>query len=180
MALRYHLSSHCDDRVHAVSSEPGTRLPGVLMGQPGAPMLGCAPNATARSFSISRDGDDGAPMPSSQAGLAPALDHAVAEGAHPIDITRGPLTPTGQAERILAGPATPPCPRYRGPAKRFYLASGVRVHRPRHAQRLAGSAPARPPILRCGLHGHQRHDQAPRLGKDQFTKMNAGWYDVVT
>ena len=40
--------------------------------------------------------------------------------------------------------ATPPCLRYRGPGKRFCLAPGVRVQRPRRAQRLAGSAPARP------------------------------------
>ncbi len=70
--------------------------------------------------------------------------HAVAVGAHPIDITSGPLTPTGRAVRILAECATPPGLRYRGPGKRFCLAPGVRVQRPRHAQRLAGSAPARP------------------------------------
>ena len=167
MALRNHLFSHRDDRVRAAGSEHGTQVAGVLMGQPGGPILGIAPNATARIFSIDRDGDDGEPMPSSQANLALAIDHAVAEGAHPIDITRGPLTPTGQAERILAARATPPCPRYRGPGKRCYLARGVRVQRPRHAQRLAGSAPARPPILLCGLQGHQRHDQAPRLGKEE-------------
>ncbi len=72
----------------------------------------------------------------------------------------------GQAERSLGERATPSCPRYRGPDKRFYLAPGVRVQRPRHAQRLAGSARARPPILPRGLLGHQRHDQAPRLGKE--------------
>ncbi len=143
-----------------------TPVASVLMGQPGGPILGIALNAAARIFATDRDGDDGEPMPSSQADLAPAIDHAVAEGAHPINISSGPLALTGPAERNLATRATPPCPRYRGPGKRFYLAPGARVQRPRHAQRLAGSAPARPPILLCGLQGCQRHDQAPRLGKE--------------
>ncbi len=120
-----------------------THVASVLMGQPGGPILGIALNAAARIFTTDRDGDDGEPMPSSQADLALAIDHAVAEGAHSINMTRGPLTPTGQAERVLAERATPPRPRYRGPGKRFCLAPGTRVQRPRHAQRLAGSAPAR-------------------------------------
>lgn len=102
MALRNHLSSHRDDRVHAVGSEHGTQVAGVRMGPPGGPILGIAPNATARISLIYRDGDDGEPMPSSQADLAPAIDHAVAESAHRINITSGPLTSAGQAERFLA------------------------------------------------------------------------------
>ena len=113
-----------------------------------------------------RDGDDDARTPSSQADLALAIDHTVAEGVHPINISSGRLTPTGRVEQSLAERATPPCSRYHGTDKRFYLAPGVRVQRPRHAQRLAGSARARPPIRPRGLQGHQRHDQAPRLGKE--------------
>ncbi len=62
---------------------------------------------------------------------------------------------------------TRPCPHYCSPGKRFFLAPGVRVQWPRRAQRLAGSPPARPPILLCGHQGHQRHDRAPRLGKEE-------------
>jgi hypothetical protein len=90
MTLPNHLSSdrashdvsHCAGFPHAaVGSEHGTHVVSVVMAQPGRPIPGFAPNATARIFSFYRQGDDGQLLPSSQAGLALAIDSAVTDGA---------------------------------------------------------------------------------------------------
>jgi cyanobactin maturation PatA/PatG family protease len=86
----------------SVRSEHGTHVASVLMAQPGGPVLGIAPNATARLYSIYQEGEDGELLPSSQADLALAIRQAVRDGAHLINISSGQITPTGQAERILA------------------------------------------------------------------------------
>ncbi|MEE9196492.1 MAG: S8 family serine peptidase, partial [Alphaproteobacteria bacterium] len=86
----------------SVRSEHGTHVASVLMAQPGGPVLGIAPNATARLYSIYKEGEDGELLPSSQADLALAINRAVGDGAHLINISSGQVTPTGQAERILA------------------------------------------------------------------------------
>ena len=126
-----------------VGSERGTHDASVLIGQPGGPILGIAPNATARKFAIYRDGDDGEPMPSSQADLAPAIDHAVAEGAHPNNISNGPLAPTGQAERFLA--RTVSCNAPLPPISRPRQALLPRARRPSAtAKKRAAAGRARP------------------------------------
>ena len=86
----------------SVRSEHGTHVASVLMAQPGGPVLGIAPNATGRLYSIYQEGEDGELLPSSQADLALAINRAVGDGAHLINISSGQITPTGQAERILA------------------------------------------------------------------------------
>jgi hypothetical protein len=76
MTLPNHLSSHrashfvihCAGFAHAaVGSEHRTQVAGVVMAQPGCPVPGIAPNATARISSTHRQGDDGQRLPPSQA-----------------------------------------------------------------------------------------------------------------
>ncbi len=47
----------------SVRSEHGTHVASVLMAQPGGPVLGIAPNATARLYSIYQEGEDGELLP---------------------------------------------------------------------------------------------------------------------
>lgn len=85
-----------------VRSEHGTHVTSVLMGVPGSPVAGIAPNCTATVFSIYRESPNGELEPSSQATLALAINQAVADGADVINISSGQQTPAGQADRILA------------------------------------------------------------------------------
>ena len=86
----------------AVRSEHGTHVASILVGQPGSAVLGLVPNCTATVLSIYTEREDGELAPSSQASLALAINRALAAGAHLINISSGQLTPTGQAQRILA------------------------------------------------------------------------------
>ena len=85
-----------------VKSEHGTHVTSVLMGVPGSSVIGLTPNCTATIYSIYREGDNGELIPSSQATLALTINRALADGADVINISSGQLTPTGEAQRILA------------------------------------------------------------------------------
>lgn len=85
-----------------VRSEHGTHVASVILGQPDSPVLGIAPNCTARVYSIYREGPGGELQPASQAALALAINRALSDGADIINISSGQQVPTGQAERMLA------------------------------------------------------------------------------
>jgi cyanobactin maturation PatA/PatG family protease len=85
-----------------VRSEHGTHVTSILMGTPGGPVNGVAPNCSAMIYSIYREDPAGELEPSSQATLALAINQALADGADVINISSGQQTPTGQADRILA------------------------------------------------------------------------------
>ena len=85
-----------------IRSEHGTHVTSVLMGVPGSPVLGVAPNCSATVYSIYNETAYGAIEPSSQAQLALAINQALADGADFINISSGQQTATGQADRILA------------------------------------------------------------------------------
>jgi hypothetical protein len=81
------------------------------MGVPNGPVPGIAPNCSATVYSIYREGAEGEIEPSSQAALALAINRAMTDGADIINVSSGQLTPTGEAQRILAMlcvPATGP------------------------------------------------------------------------
>jgi len=85
-----------------VRSEHGTHVASVILGQPDSPVLGIAPNCTARVYSIYREGPGGELQPASQAALALAINRALSDGADIINISSGQQVPNGQAQRILA------------------------------------------------------------------------------
>ncbi|BBB94952.1 subtilisin-like serine proteases [Bradyrhizobium elkanii USDA 61] len=84
-----------------IQSEHGTHVTSVLMGTPGSPVLGVAPNCSATVFSIYRENASGQIEPSSQSTLALAINQALAAGADVINISSGQQSATGQADRIL-------------------------------------------------------------------------------
>ncbi|MFN5484285.1 MAG: S8 family serine peptidase, partial [Bradyrhizobium sp.] len=84
-----------------IESELGTHVTSVLMGTPGSPVLGVAPNCSATVFSIYRENAAGQIVPSSQSTLALAINQALAVGADVINISSGQQSTTGQADRIL-------------------------------------------------------------------------------
>ena len=84
-----------------IQSEHGTHVTSVLMGTPGSPVLGVAPNCSATVFSIYRENAAGQIVPSSQSTLALAINQALAVGADVINISSGQQSTTGQADRIL-------------------------------------------------------------------------------
>src|SRR5208337_2146755 len=86
----------------ALKSEHGTHVTSILMGVPGSSVAGLAPNCTATLYSIYREDENGELVPSSQATLALTINRALADGADIINISSGQLTPTGEAQRILA------------------------------------------------------------------------------
>ncbi|MFN5666581.1 S8 family serine peptidase, partial [Bradyrhizobium sp.] len=83
-----------------IQSEHGTHVTSVLMGTPGSPVLGVAPNCSATVFSIYRENAAGQIVPSSQSTLALAINQALAVGADVINISSGQQSTTGQADRI--------------------------------------------------------------------------------
>ncbi|PAY08903.1 hypothetical protein CK489_10630 [Bradyrhizobium sp. UFLA03-84] len=84
-----------------IQSEHGTHVTSVLMGTPGSPVLGVAPNCSATVFSIYRENAAGQIESSSQSTLALAINQALAVGADVINISSGQQSATGQADRIL-------------------------------------------------------------------------------
>ncbi len=84
-----------------VRSEHGTHVSSIVVGNPGSPVVGLAPNCTTTIFSIYREAEDGELEASSQATLALAINRALADRPHLINISSGQQAPTGQAERIL-------------------------------------------------------------------------------
>jgi cyanobactin maturation PatA/PatG family protease len=80
-------------------STHGTHVASVIFGQPGSPVEGIAPRCRGMVFPVFRDGD-GERL--SQLDLARAIEQAVHEGAHVINISGGERTPTAEPDGLLA------------------------------------------------------------------------------
>jgi subtilisin family serine protease len=80
-------------------SAHGTHVASVLFGQPGGPIPGIAPGCRGLIIPIFSDEQEG---PTPQTELARAINRAVDEGAHVINISGGELSASGQAEALLA------------------------------------------------------------------------------
>ena len=79
-------------------STHGTHVASVIFGQPGGPIAGIAPRCRGLVLSVFRDEQE---VPLSQLDLARAIDLALQEGAHIVNISGGELSPKGQADPIL-------------------------------------------------------------------------------
>jgi cyanobactin maturation PatA/PatG family protease len=82
-------------------SRHGTHVASLLFSQPGSPLRGLAPGVTGLVLPIFAERSDGALVPCSQVDLARAIDQAVEEGAHIINISAGELTEQGEVSDIL-------------------------------------------------------------------------------
>ncbi|MFE7546607.1 cyanobactin maturation protease PatG family protein [Streptomyces gardneri] len=76
----------------------GTHVASLLFGMPGTPVTGIAPRCRGLLLPVFRDGRDGR-VP--QMDLARAIERAVEEGAHVINISGGERTDAGQADALL-------------------------------------------------------------------------------
>ncbi len=76
----------------------GTHVASVLFGQPGGPVAGIAPRCRGLVAPVFRDTPE---RRLSQLDLARAIEQAVQEGAHVINISGGQQAPEGQAEGVL-------------------------------------------------------------------------------
>lgn len=76
----------------------GTHVASLLFGMPGTPLTGLAPHCRGLILPVFRDGGDGR-VP--QMDLARAIERAVEEGAHVINISGGERADTGQADALL-------------------------------------------------------------------------------
>jgi len=76
----------------------GTHVTSLIFGQPGSPVTGVAPRCRALIAPVFRDFDE---RHLSQLDLARAVEQAVQEGAHVINISGGQQAPEGQAEGML-------------------------------------------------------------------------------
>lgn len=79
-------------------SAHGTHVTSLIFGQPGSPVAGIAPQCRGLIAPVFRDFDE---RRLSQLDLARAIEQAVQEGAHVINISGGQQTSDGQAEGIL-------------------------------------------------------------------------------
>jgi cyanobactin maturation PatA/PatG family protease len=79
-------------------STHGTHVTSVIFGQPDGPVAGLAPRCRGIVLPIFRDQQR---TTLSQLDLARAIEQAVQEGAHIINISGGQLAPLGQADSIL-------------------------------------------------------------------------------
>ncbi|MQA02535.1 MAG: S8 family serine peptidase [Streptosporangiales bacterium] len=77
----------------------GTHVTSLLFGQPGSPVVGIAPRCRGLLLPVFRDGSD---TRVSQLDLARAIERAVQEGAHVVNISGGERTPGGVPDPILA------------------------------------------------------------------------------
>jgi len=77
----------------------GTHVASLLFGQPGSAVIGVAPRCRGLILPVFTDDGSGRV---SQLDLARAIERAVEEGAHVINISGGERTPEGQADSILA------------------------------------------------------------------------------
>ncbi|MFJ9828978.1 S8 family serine peptidase [Streptomyces sp. NPDC101160] len=75
----------------------GTHVASLLFGMPDSPVAGIAPRCRGLVLPVFRDGDGRVP----QMDLARAIERAVEEGAHVINISGGERTDTGQADALL-------------------------------------------------------------------------------
>ncbi|MFF8380853.1 S8 family serine peptidase [Streptomyces sp. NPDC015661] len=76
----------------------GTHVASLLFGMPGTPVTGIAPHCRGLVLPVFRDGGDGR-VP--QMDLARAIERAVEEGAHVINISGGERADAGQADALL-------------------------------------------------------------------------------
>ncbi|QPK47114.1 S8 family serine peptidase [Streptomyces gardneri] len=76
----------------------GTHVASLLFGVPGSPVTGLAPRSRGLILPVFRDGGDGR-VP--QMDLARAIERAVEEGAHIINISGGERTDADQADALL-------------------------------------------------------------------------------
>jgi len=76
----------------------GTHVASLIFGQPDSPVAGIAPRCRGLIAPVFRDFDE---RRLSQLDLARAIEQAVQEGAHVINISGGEQAPEGQAEGIL-------------------------------------------------------------------------------
>lgn len=77
----------------------GTHITSVIFGQHGSPISGIAPGCRGLIVPVFADGQTG---PLSQLDLARAINQAVEQGAHVINISGGQLSQSGEADPILA------------------------------------------------------------------------------
>lgn len=80
----------------------GTHVTSLLFGQPGSPQEGLAPRCRGLVLPVFRDGADLKDTRASQLDLARAIERALQEGAHVINISGGERTSDGQADSLLA------------------------------------------------------------------------------
>jgi cyanobactin maturation PatA/PatG family protease len=76
----------------------GTHVTSVIFGQPGSPVTGIAPRCQGLIAPVFQDSDQ---RHLSQLDLARAIEQAVQDGAHVINISGGEQAPEGQAEGVL-------------------------------------------------------------------------------
>ncbi|MET9670263.1 S8 family serine peptidase [Streptomyces sp. NPDC006475] len=76
----------------------GTHVASLLFGQPGSPVVGIAPRCRGLILPVFRDGRKGRVT---QLDLARAIERAVEEGAHVINISGGERSADGRAESML-------------------------------------------------------------------------------
>lgn len=79
-------------------STHGTHVASIIFGQPGSSVEGLAPHCRGMLFPVFRDGEPGR---LSQLDLARAIEQAVSEGAHVINISGGERTPTAEPDSML-------------------------------------------------------------------------------
>ncbi|MFB0632417.1 S8 family serine peptidase, partial [Streptomyces sp. AB3(2024)] len=79
-------------------SRHGTHVAGLIFGGPGTPVAGLAPRCRGLLLPVFRDDGNGR-VP--QLDLARAIERAVEEGAHVINISGGERAPDGQADPLL-------------------------------------------------------------------------------
>ncbi|OEJ56611.1 hypothetical protein BGM19_38925 [Streptomyces agglomeratus] len=79
----------------------GTHVTSLLFGQPGSPVVGIAPACRGLVLPVFRDAKGGRAGRVSQLDLARAIERAVEEGAHIINISGGERTPDGRADSLL-------------------------------------------------------------------------------
>lgn len=79
-------------------SKHGTHIASIIFGQPGSSVEGIAPYCRGMLFPVFRDGES---RRLSQLDLARAIEQAVSEGAHVINISGGERTPTNEPDSML-------------------------------------------------------------------------------
>lgn len=87
-----------DPAAQGPMSAHGTHVTSLIFGQPGSPVAGIAPRCRGLIAPVFRDFDE---RRLSQLDLARAIEQAVQEGAHVINISGGQQASDGQAEDIL-------------------------------------------------------------------------------
>jgi hypothetical protein len=76
----------------------GTHVASLIFGQPGSPVTGLAPRCRGLLLPVFPDGDE---RKVSQLDLARAIERAVTEGAHLINISGGERAPSGEPSALL-------------------------------------------------------------------------------